>query len=302
MIVFFIGFFSETDVYCRGYLQVKKELKENTFEKNIFDSLGESKRQPFFSELYSNLIIQTQAPFKMNKKEALFVFASVGCTVGLIFLDKSIDNTIRPVSVRYKSIGEASSNLTELGGTYGFGLTAAFAGFSFIAQNKEGIQTSRLLAQSLLTVTIWSRIGKAISSRQRPLSFYSSQHDVDDEWSVPFNFMTRKGRSLSGSNFDAFPSGHTATAFAIATVFATQYKDHIAVPIIAYSFASVVGITRMIEHEHWASDVFAGACLGYLCAKQVCIHADKNNSHRQYLQCYANYMNHSFITGCSFQF
>jgi hypothetical protein len=73
----------------------------------------------------------------------------------------------------------------------------------------------------------------------------------------------------SKMSYDAFPSGHTATAFSIATVFATQYSDIKAVPILCYSAATAVGISRLTEHEHWASDVFVGALIGYLSGKQV---------------------------------
>ncbi|TAL76684.1 MAG: phosphatase PAP2 family protein, partial [Bacteroidetes bacterium] len=77
--------------------------------------------------------------------------------------------------------------------------------------------------------------------------------------------------------FDSFPSGHTATAFSIATVFASQYNDTKAIPILSYSLASLVGISRLTEHEHWASDVFSGALLGYLCGKQVVSHFKKTH-------------------------
>jgi hypothetical protein len=51
-----------------------------------------------------------------------------------------------------------------------------------------------------------------------------------------------------------------------------QYSDTKAVPIIAYTVASLVGISRLTEHEHWASDVFVGGCIGYLCGRQVVLH------------------------------
>jgi membrane-associated phospholipid phosphatase len=41
------------------------------------------------------------------------------------------------------------------------------------------------------------------------------------------------------------------------------------VPVLSYSAATLVGITRLTEHEHWASDVFVGGLIGYLCGKQV---------------------------------
>jgi len=78
-----------------------------------------------------------------------------------------------------------------------------------------------------------------------------------------------RGYPETCSAFDAFPSGHTATAFSIATVFATQYKDIKAIPVICYSTATLVGISRLTEHEHWASDVFVGGIMGYLCGNKL---------------------------------
>lgn len=60
-------------------------------------------------------------------------------------------------------------------------------------------------------------------------------------------------------------SRHATTAFAVATVFARGYKSEKKwVPWVAYSLASLVTISRVYEKEHWASDAFAGACLGYV--------------------------------------
>ncbi|MGD0340781.1 MAG: phosphatase PAP2 family protein, partial [Bacteroidales bacterium] len=80
--------------------------------------------------------------------------------------------------------------------------------------------------------------------------------------------------------FDSFPSGHAATAFSIATVFASEYSDIKVVPVISYSLASLVGITRLTEHKHWASDVFIGSLLGYACGKQVVAHFNKTHQNQ----------------------
>ena len=309
MKLIFLNAFVAACFYYNTCYSLDLELSQNSFNKvqttDIKDSSLNYNRQSFFGELFTNISIQAQAPFKIKKKDALYVVAGVGFTMGLIFIDQSLDNSIRPISKRYNSIGKTSNYVTEIGGNYGFGLCAAFAGFSFLQNNEKGIQTSRLLAQSLITVTLWTRFAKFLAGRERPLYLYDAPgYDTDDSprWSGPFKFMTKSGRSLPGSSNDAFPSGHTAIAFAIATVFANQYSDHAAIPVIAYSLATVVGFSRMIDHEHWASDVFAGACLGYLCAKQVCNHALNYKNNRRDMQCYVNYMNHSFIAGCSLKF
>ena len=59
----------------------------------------------------------------------------------------------------------------------------------------------------------------------------------------------------------SFPSGHAARAFAVAAVFADRY-DHPA-PLIAYSAATLISISRAYQNDHFASDAFAGAALGF---------------------------------------
>lgn len=63
------------------------------------------------------------------------------------------------------------------------------------------------------------------------------------------------------SGYASFPSGHTTEAFTVASVIA-MHSDGWVVPTIAYTIASLVGVARVEQSEHFASDVFAGAALG----------------------------------------
>ena len=56
----------------------------------------------------------------------------------------------------------------------------------------------------------------------------------------------------------AFPSSHTANAFAVATVVARRWRKA-AVP--AFLLAAAVGWSRVYLNRHWASDALAGALL-----------------------------------------
>ncbi len=59
----------------------------------------------------------------------------------------------------------------------------------------------------------------------------------------------------------SFPSGHTATAFALATSLGIRYpKWYVIAPTALW--ACSVGISRMNEGVHYPSDVLAGAALG----------------------------------------
>ncbi len=59
----------------------------------------------------------------------------------------------------------------------------------------------------------------------------------------------------------SFPSGHTSSAFSIATSLSLNYpKWYVIVP--AYAWASATGYSRMYLGVHYPSDVLTGAVLG----------------------------------------
>lgn len=63
----------------------------------------------------------------------------------------------------------------------------------------------------------------------------------------------------------SFPSGHTSTAFVMATVLFHEFKD--TKPILAYSgfaFATATGVLRVLNNAHWVSDVLVGAGIGII--------------------------------------
>ncbi len=68
-----------------------------------------------------------------------------------------------------------------------------------------------------------------------------------------------------GSNNQSFPSGHTATAFMLATMLNKEY-GHISpwIGVGAYSAASATGLMRMANNKHWLSDVLTGAGIGIM--------------------------------------
>ncbi|MTI29219.1 phosphatase PAP2 family protein, partial [Xanthovirga aplysinae] len=50
----------------------------------------------------------------------------------------------------------------------------------------------------------------------------------------------------------SFPSGHTCTAFIGATLLFKEYgRLHLFIGILAFTLSIFVGISRIINHEHW---------------------------------------------------
>lgn len=68
-----------------------------------------------------------------------------------------------------------------------------------------------------------------------------------------------------GSNDQSFPSGHTAQAFVSATFLHKEYgHKSIWYSIAAYTTASTVGIYRVLNNQHFVSDILVGASIGIL--------------------------------------
>jgi membrane-associated phospholipid phosphatase len=67
----------------------------------------------------------------------------------------------------------------------------------------------------------------------------------------------------SGGGASSFPSGHTTSAFALATVLALWFRKKW-LDILLVSAAALVGYSRIYLAQHAAADVLAGSCIGIL--------------------------------------
>ena len=145
-------------------------------------------------------------------------------------LDRNIFDAIYDEPPQSEPLG----TIMEMG-TY-FGDYRTMLGVSLLLMaygNDEHRETGRLMTSAFIStgVTVWGL--KEIIGRKRPL---------DDVVRSP-----------------AFPSGHTTTAFASATLLGARYPK-LRIPL--YIGAGLVGVSRIYLGRHYASDVIAGAALG----------------------------------------
>ena len=244
------------------------------------DSLVPSEtRISYFSTLFSNIGNQALAPFHFDKKEWLLAGSSVACALVLIGNDGELDEFFKVQKKDHKWVADISPVVTRFGGDIGMYSVIGAGVFSACIKDRKGLETSLLASQGIITSGIWTRMIKMLSGRERPFASYYYSKTEGGHWYGPLTSFNRNLSSTKhGSSFDSFPSGHTATAFSIATVVANMYKDQKIVPVISYSMATLVGLSRMTEHEHWASDVFVGGLLGYVCGNQVVSAFNKANN------------------------
>jgi len=226
----------------------------------------------YFILLGSDLKQEFTAPFHFSLKDWRTVGA-VALVGGTLFL---IDEPTQRYALRVRdssaTIRNVSKYVTRFGGPYEAYILAGLGAYGFIFNN-EKIKTTTLLAtQAYITGAAMESFLKLLSGRQRP--YYYNPREIEAE--PKFNGPLSSGKDIYGHKINSsFPSGHTTVAFAVATVFAMEYKDRPLIPLISYSAATMIGLSRITENKHWITDVFFGGVLGYFTGRLVV-----NNYHR----------------------
>jgi membrane-associated phospholipid phosphatase len=116
--------------------------------------------------------------------------------------------------------------------------------------------------ESMLIADIIGGGIKLVAGRARPYV------DIDN----PADFQLFRG--FSDDKYRSFPSGHTINAFAFASSVTRETQfwwPHSAwyVGTVMYGGATLMGLSRMYNNQHWASDVMGGAAIGTLIGVKV---------------------------------
>ena len=226
----------------------------------------------YFILLGSDLKQEFSKPFHMTGKDwgRLGKFAVVLGAVS--FADEPVQRFATRLTSDNLSLQHFSKYVTNFGDLYEIYTLAGFGAYGIVFKSDKMKTTTLLATQAYITGSALESVIKFLSGRTRP-SFYDRGVEAEPKFLGPFS---RSYKDANGKRvYSSFPSGHTTVAFAAATVFALEYHDKPFIPIIAYSAATLIGLSRITENKHWVSDVIAGATLGYLSGKQVV-----NNYHR----------------------
>ncbi len=268
----FTGFSQQTDSLINKLDSLKLQT-DTTGQRNLVEPAFYDERTKVNAKVFGILLLddfkqQALSPLNINKKGWLTGAALVGTTIGLSFLDKPIQRGAAGLRRKNPDLGDYSRAVSDIGGVYEGITFAGIATYGLLFKKPKLRTTTALATQAYITSTFWQTVFKTLSGRLRPHDINENSTMNQPRFHGPFYALPYGGNS-------AFPSGHTTLAFAAARVYAMEYKNHPAVPVIAYSVAGLIGFSRIIENRHWATDVFAGALLGYACGTQVV-----NNYHR----------------------
>jgi len=137
-------------------------------------------------------------------------------------------------------------------GIYPLIAVASFYAQGIIWNNQKSKKVAMNCVKSFIIASSFTQISKHAFTRQNPMI------DPADA-----------NRWFMGNPDKSFFSGHTTTAFSVATVIAEEYKETVWVPVVAYTLASCAGLSRIHDNDHWASDVLTGALVGYITGKLI---------------------------------
>jgi membrane-associated phospholipid phosphatase len=174
----------------------------------------------------------------LGDRESLTI---LGSGVAAVFAARLLDEEAQEHFSHQHRLG----SLEEIGNDYlgtgvpGILLAGGFwvAGASF--ENEKAIRAGRAQFESLTATFVATSILKGIGGRERP----------------------------DGSDRYSFPSGHTSTVFASASVLSRFYGWKAGVP--AYFAGVVTALSRVSENRHWLSDTVSGALVGELIGQAI---------------------------------
>jgi len=186
------------------------------------------------------------APFHMDRGQ---MKRSIPFAVGLGALIATDSETSEPIP-RDGDLGAVSKKVSLGGDSV---VDASFLTGMFVVgrlTNKPRLrETAVLSAEAWLDSSIVVGALKHVARRLRPNSDGGSGEFFDHELS--------------------FPSGHSSSAWSIATVIAYEYNDRPAIKYSAYAAATAVAIARYTGRSHFISDVAVGSAIGFYTGRFV---------------------------------
>lgn len=236
-------FQSEIDVTTEGY----DETISTDTSPTMLGALG--------SVVLDDAKYLLTSPLRMDATDAL-VLGGVAAGIGGLM---AADGDIRDVFQRNRGAtrDDIADGLASAGSSHAFfaGHLGLIAGGFWFRESEAGdklFRTALISFEAQVFTEATAGFVKVAAGRRRPNKERGSHSYTP----------------LQDLSFDrSFPSSHAARAFAAAAVFADHYPQP--VPFLAYSAASLIGLSRVLLDEHYASDVFAGAALGFVIGKTL---------------------------------
>jgi membrane-associated phospholipid phosphatase len=206
--------------------------------------------------------INKKTPLLVGKDALLLGAYTIG-TIAVAPLDLRVAKRLQdPAAQENHFLSRAATGFRVLAVPGSFVAGAGLYGIGR-AQGQRRLQALGLHSlESMLIANVVGTTIKFAAGRARPFV------DIDN----PADFQVFRG--FTEDKYRSFPSGHTITAFAFASTFTRETQfwwPHAGwyVGTVMYGGASLMGLSRIYNNQHWASDVIGGAAIGTLIGLKV---------------------------------
>jgi hypothetical protein len=222
--------------------------------KNAMNEAPVEFNKEYFKGYWTDFKNIVTSPVRWDMSDWITAGAVTGVAVLLYDNDAKIQKWVQ--EHKSDTTTEVGDNVTDLGhGKYTVALLGGMYIYGHFADDGKMRKTVLLSVESFVLTGLFVQTIKYATHRHRP-----DTGDGPHAWDGP---------SLHGTTSNqSFPSGHASSAFAVATVIASEY-DNAIVPPLAYTVAGITALNRVFQNGHWASDVFVGSAIGYFTGKAI---------------------------------
>jgi membrane-associated phospholipid phosphatase len=205
-----------------------------------------------------------QPPPLLTRRDGILTAAFTVASIALMQVDERIAIELARPSVQEKSVLRSlATGAKEVNERTLF--LASIAGYAVgrLAQAPVLADVSLHAGEAIFISSAGATVVRGLLGRSRP--FVTGHAD-------PFDY--HYGEGFAELKYRAFPSIHASASFATAAVLSAEVARHhpratwYVAPVL-YGAASLPGLARMYNDQHWASDVLMGAFVGTLTGVKV---------------------------------
>lgn len=192
-----------------------------------------------------------------TKENIPAMIAMTAATAVLIATDDPTYRISRELYEEHNAVRRAADIGEYIGdGKTHFGLAAGFAAYGFLESDQRALRTASQITETVLACGVVVQVLKHLTGRESPI--------VATKPGGAWNFFPNQieyHRRVPA--FDAYPSGHVATALATFTVIAENYPEITWIRPVSYSLVGILALSMAGTGIHWYSDYPLGIALGY---------------------------------------
>ncbi len=136
----------------------------------------------------------------------------------------------------------------------------SFYTYGALSSNDRSVRTAYALGEGIVTTALITQALKHATGRESP----STTPTPGGVWRFlpnPLEYARHEHR------YDAFPSGHVATAMMTTTVISGNYPDNHYIRPIGYTLISLLAFQMVNNGAHWTSDYPLALGIGYTIGK-----------------------------------